>query len=95
MNREQIRKEKVIRKELLRIEKEESKLAQNATKAKPAGWKQELENRIPEKVYAGLEAAFAKGSLKRLTAGRTWKQSMPSGTLPFNEKAGKKNCAGL
>lgn len=61
MSREQLRKEKFIRKELLRIEKEESKLAQAAQKAKPAGWKQELENRIPEKVYSGLESAFAKG----------------------------------
>ena len=61
MNREQLKKEKIIRKELLRIEKEEAKLVQAAQKAKPSGWKQELENRIPEKVYAGLEAAFAKG----------------------------------
>lgn len=61
MNREQLRKEKAIRKELLRVEKEEGKLAQAAQKAKPAGWKQELENRIPEKVYSGLESAFAKG----------------------------------
>ena len=61
MNREQLRKEKTIRKELLRVEKEEAKLAQTARKAKPVAWKQELENRIPEKVYAGLEAAFAKG----------------------------------
>ena len=61
MSREQLKKEKIIRKELLRVEKEEAKLAQAAQKAKPAGWKQELENRIPEKVYTGLEAAFAKG----------------------------------
>lgn len=61
MSREQLRKEKIICKELLRVEKEEAKLAQAAQKAKPAGWKQELENRIPEKVYTGLEAAFAKG----------------------------------
>ena len=61
MSREQLRKEKIIRKELLRVEKEEAKLSQAAQKATPAGWKQELENRIPEKVYTGLEAAFAKG----------------------------------
>ena len=61
MNREQLRKEKAICKELLRIEKEESNLAQATRKTKPAGWKQELENRIPEKVYSGLESAFAKG----------------------------------
>ncbi len=61
MNREQLRKEKAICKELLRIEKEESNLAQATRKTKPAGWKQELESRIPEKVYTGLEAAFAKG----------------------------------
>ena len=61
MNREQLRKEKAICKELLRIEKEESNLAQATRKTKPASWKQELENRIPEKVYTGLEAAFAKG----------------------------------
>lgn len=61
MNREQLRKEKTIQKELARVKKDEAKLAQAAQKARPGGWKQELESRIPEKVLIGLEAAFAKG----------------------------------
>ena len=42
-------------------QKQEKKLQQTALKAKPAVWKKELENRIPKKVYAGLESAFCKG----------------------------------
>ena len=42
-------------------QKQEKKLQQTALKIKPAVWKKELENRIPKKVYAGLESAFFKG----------------------------------
>lgn len=55
------RRAAVIRKELASIEKQESKLRQAALKAKPAAWKTELEKKIPEKVYTGLESAFCKG----------------------------------
>lgn len=36
-------------------------MAQAARKAKPAGWKEFLESKIPPKVYSNLEAAFCKG----------------------------------
>ena len=55
------RREAALRKELLAVEKQERKMEQAALKAKPAPWKKELENRIPEKMYAGLESAFCKG----------------------------------
>ena len=50
-----------LTKELLAVEKQETKMKQAALKAKPATWKKELESHIPEKVYAGLESAFCKG----------------------------------
>lgn len=55
------RREAALNKELLAVEKQEKKLQQTALKARPAVWKKELENRIPKKVYAGLESAFCKG----------------------------------
>ena len=36
-------------------------MQQTALKVRPAAWKKELESRISEKVYAGLESAFCKG----------------------------------
>ena len=61
MNLNQKRREAALSKELLAVEKQEKKMQQTALKAKPAAWKRELESRIPEKVYAGLESAFCKG----------------------------------
>lgn len=61
MNQNQKRREAALTKELLAAEKQEKKMEQAALKAKPAPWKKELESRIPEKVYAGLESAFCKG----------------------------------
>lgn len=60
MNLNQKRREAALSKELLAVEKQEKKMEQAAQKAKPAAWKMELENRIPEKVYSGLESAFCK-----------------------------------
>lgn len=57
----QKRRDAVLNKELLAVEKQEKKMQQNALKAKPAAWKTELESRIPEKVYTSLESAFCKG----------------------------------
>lgn len=57
------RKPKVspIEKELYKIEQEERKLLHNADKHRTGPtWKTELENRIPEKVMAGLQKAFSK-----------------------------------
>lgn len=61
MNLNLKRCEAALTKELLAVEKQEKKMEQAALKAKPATWKKELESRIPEKVYAGLESAFCKG----------------------------------
>ena len=51
----------LIRRELLKIQTEEQKLRKKAETAKPANWKKALEEKIPEKVYTGLEAAFCTG----------------------------------
>lgn len=61
MNLNQKRRDAALAKELLAVEKLEKKMEQAALKAKPATWKKELESRIPEKVYSGLESAFCKG----------------------------------
>lgn len=61
MNLSQKRREAALSKELLAVEKQEKKMQQSALKARPVAWKKELESRIPEKVYAGLESAFCKG----------------------------------
>lgn len=61
MNLNQKRRDAALNKELLAVEKQEKKMQQTALKARPAAWKKELESRIPEKVYAGLESAFCKG----------------------------------
>ena len=51
----------LIRRELLKIQTEEQKLRKQAETAKSADWKKALEQKIPEKVYTGLEAAFCTG----------------------------------
>lgn len=61
MNLHQKRRDAAVNKELLAVEKQEKRMENAALKAKPAAWKTELESRIPEKVYAGLESAFCKG----------------------------------
>ena len=61
MNLNQKRRAAVLAKEMLAVEKQEKKMQSSAQKAKPAAWKTELESRIPEKVYTGLESAFCKG----------------------------------
>ncbi len=55
------KREKAISKELMTVEKQEKRLEQAAVKPKPASWKDGLENKIPPKVYSGLESAFCKG----------------------------------
>lgn len=61
MKQNQKRREAVLTKELQAVQKQEMKIQRAALKAKPAAWKKELESRIPEKVYTGLESAFCKG----------------------------------
>ena len=60
-NLNQKRRDAALNKELLAVEKQEKKMQRAAMKAKPAAWKTQLESRIPEKVYTGLESAFCKG----------------------------------
>lgn len=71
MNRNQKRRDAALAKELLAVEKQETRMRQAAGRAKPAAWKTELENRIPEKVYAGLKSAFSKGFGLVFAQGRT------------------------
>ena len=61
MTPNQKRWEAALNKELTAVAKQEKRMEQAALKAKPAAWKIELESRIPEKVYTGLESAFCKG----------------------------------
>lgn len=51
----------LIRRELLKIQTEEQALRQKAETAKSRNFKKMLEDKIPEKVYTGLETAFCTG----------------------------------
>lgn len=53
--------EKVRRKELAAVEKQEKKHLIRARNAHKPLWKAQLEKKVPQKVYAGLESAFCKG----------------------------------
>lgn len=64
------KKAAAVNKELLDVERREKKLQQSAEKAKPAAWKAVLEDRVPEKVYSGLESAFSKGFSMVFSQGR-------------------------
>ncbi len=55
------KRNKTISKALLALEKQEARLSRKALKPRTARWKEELEARIPSKVYGGLESAFCKG----------------------------------
>ena len=57
----QSKRNKAVNQELLIVEKQETRMAQAAMKAKPVTWKTVLESRIPQKVHTGLESAFCKG----------------------------------
>lgn len=51
---------KAIEKELQRIKKSEERLCRHAEKKKESVWKSKLEEKIPDKVMAGLQKAFSK-----------------------------------
>lgn len=51
---------KAIEKELKKIDKAEERMRRDAEKNSAPVWKQKLEEKIPEKVMAGLQKAFAK-----------------------------------
>ena len=55
------KRSKALQKELLAVEKQEKKLQKAFVKAKNPAWKAALEEKIPAKVYTGLESTFCKG----------------------------------
>ena len=54
------RRAAAIQKELQLVLRQEERRKAAAARVKPARWKQELEQKLPEKVYEGLHSAFAK-----------------------------------
>ena len=82
MDLKQLRKEKALDKEMKVVQKQEQKLLSAAKEKKPAQWKTELESRIPQKVYAGLESAFCKGFSVVFEKGRSLiEKTYPKQTL--------------
>ncbi len=59
-----------VEKELQLIEKKEQRLCSSAMKAKTAYWKKDIEKKIPEKVYDGLQSVFCKGFSLVFSKGR-------------------------
>ena len=59
-----------LKKELSRLEKTEEKLRLAAMNGTSSSWKNELEKRLPEKVYAGIESAFCKAFSLTFDQGR-------------------------
>ncbi len=51
----------MLKRELLTLELQEQKLRKAAQKTRPNRWKAALEEKIPPRVYAGLESAFKTG----------------------------------
>lgn len=51
---------KALQKELKAVEKQEKKLQKAFVKAKKPAWKTRLGDKIPQKVYTGLESTFCK-----------------------------------
>ena len=56
-----IKQRKLVKRELLKLQLQEKKLVEAALNAKTIPWKAQLEEKIPDKVYDGLESAFCKG----------------------------------
>lgn len=52
---------KTLNKEFRALQRREDKVMTSAVRARTPGWKKALEQKVPEKVYAGLHSAFAKG----------------------------------
>ena len=54
------RRAEAIRKEMQLVLRQEERRKAAVMKARPARWKQELEQKLPAKVYDGLQSAFCK-----------------------------------
>lgn len=52
---------KTLNREFSALQKQEDKLMAAAVKTRTPGWKTALEEKVPEKVYSGLNSAFCKG----------------------------------
>ena len=52
---------KALNREFMALQRREDRLMAAALKARQPGWKKALEQKVPEKVYGGLNSAFAKG----------------------------------
>ena len=61
MKRVQKKQIKTLNKEFLALQRKEDRIMAAALKARQPGWKKMLEAKVPEKVYTGLNTAFAKG----------------------------------
>ena len=71
MDKEQKKREKALQKELRSVEKQEQKLQKAFVKAKQPGWKTAVGDKIPQKVFTGLESAFSKGFSLVFNQGRS------------------------
>lgn len=56
-----LKKEDSIKKELRALLKKENRLKKAAVNARPVQWKILMQEKVPDKVYKGLESAFCKG----------------------------------
>lgn len=59
-----------IEKELLAVAKQEAKLERAALKVRPSAMKRTIEEKLPAKVYTGLESTFCKGFSLVFSKGR-------------------------
>ena len=62
---------KALEKEWKAVEKQEMKLQKAFVKAKNPAWKAAISDKIPQKVYTGLESTFCKGFSLVFNQGRT------------------------
>jgi len=70
MGKSQMKRIAAIEKELLAVAKQEAKLEKAALQEKTTRLKDSITEKIPEKVYLGLESAFAKGFALVFSKGR-------------------------
>jgi len=71
MGKDQKKREKALQKELRSVEKQEQKLQKAFVKARQPGWKTAVGDKIPQKVYTGLESTFCKGFSMVFNQGRS------------------------
>lgn len=61
MDKTQKKQIRTLNKEFRALQRREDRLMAAAVKTRRPGWKKALEEKVPEKVYGGLNSAFAKG----------------------------------